>query len=306
MDDNFAFIENLLDTLQGEEDAEGRAASKASLDDILDAADLTREPPESQHAGNSSDRPPAIDQETLDAMLNRFCEDGDESIVDTLLDSFLKGQGDVGNMIDEIDKRARTGALAAPTSKSLHLDLEQLHGDDFGSPCLESWEALISSARGLLNSARSSYSQYSARSPGLPVDSMQATAATGSGWVPPGKSIEGKCNEDDLDTSGSERRDCKELPEHQSRGASGDGAITVDTSKAEILAKLASTESPQAVRNFMKSFLLGVRQRYISEYMRDVKPEAHGNAADDDSECDSSTSCWTCRSVSNVNSDPDD
>jgi len=174
IDDDFAFIEQLLNTLEAEESKEPDAGRPAPSPDFPPTeADTERKLSELDVEALGHETPG--EQENWSTLLNRFCEDGDESIVDALLDSFLKSSGDVGHLIEEIDKGLPKKAECSERTGDLSLDLSQMR-----SPALETWEALLNSARGILHSARSHGMASGRSSLSVAVD-KQASSATVTG-----------------------------------------------------------------------------------------------------------------------------
>mmetsp|Transcript_26989 Transcript_26989/g.48790 ORF Transcript_26989/g.48790 Transcript_26989/m.48790 type:complete len:318 (+) Transcript_26989:61-1014(+) len=291
IDDNFAFIEQLLDTLEAEgKTKEPDAGNEKVQAEVSDAeADRVQPLPELQLLGQEVST--SGEPENWSALLNRFCEDGDESVVEVLLDRFMKSSGDVGHLIEEIDKglpKKPVRAEASEQAGDLSLDFSHLR-----SPALETWEALLHSARGILHSARS-HSMASARSgrsaafEGGPVAQPTPAPATGNAQ-----------EADAVDNSKSS--------ENETIANSGADL----SAKAEVLARLSSQDDPEAMRKFMKTFLLGVRERYMSSIVQDaVRVAAMGDSGsergDDSDSSGGSTSEMSCRSVSNVETEQSD
>jgi len=176
VDDNFAFIDQLLDTLQSEGDSgKGQTADAAQEregnagSDCFPGMDDLQDSPTSLMIDSTA----VLDNDTLSALITRFCEEGDESIVDRLLDNFLKSTSDAGNLVDAIGKPSQMHSR-----KTLHLNLDQMKKSDPLEKSADSWDALLNSARGVLLSARASQSQSP---PGSLPDSPKSILSSADG-----------------------------------------------------------------------------------------------------------------------------
>eukprot|EP00929_Paragymnodinium_shiwhaense_P037559 TRINITY_DN19995_c0_g1_i1.p1 TRINITY_DN19995_c0_g1~~TRINITY_DN19995_c0_g1_i1.p1 ORF type:complete len:414 (+),score=68.39 TRINITY_DN19995_c0_g1_i1:109-1350(+) len=178
-DDNYAYIEHLLDTLQSDDPPDvdsapltphdNSPAYESSVDSELAAFnDVVSVAASKAEAGaTASARTTAAaeaDSENWNSLLQRFCQEGDESVVDVLLDTYLKSTRDAGNLIDAIDQGTILSPKVVapkPSHPRLHLNLQQVNnkGMTYCSPVMSSLDALLTSARGLLHSARSAHSQ---------------------------------------------------------------------------------------------------------------------------------------------------
>lgn len=272
MDDNFAFVERLLDTLQAE--SQGSPAPC----DCHPVVPEEKQGSLSLHPCEPTEITAEAKEESWNEMLSRFCEEGDENIVDSLLDSFLQQKGDVGSMIEEIDRRT---AL-----QKKRLDF----GQSLQQPNLDKLEEVLQSASALL-SARSCRSHCSTGSARAFADSMPTTAgtvdyATGKHGRLSDLVIEDAESDVQLSSEGGMLGEpCKAQASHATLNP-----------KEELLAKIASTDSPEEIRNFMRSFLLSLRHRVLmSAVERDV-------ASEDDVQSLSSAG-WTCHSMSRSSSE---
>merc|ERR1711879_63952 len=176
-----------------------------------------------------------------------------------------------------------------------------------GDPCMNSWDALLSSARGLLQSARTSSrstpcsargsARGSARKPGNGANEQVSTT-----------------KEPALESSvlGTLSGQAQGSPD-PSQGPSSTGPSCEDVvppvARADVLARLAEiseTEDTEAMRSFVRNFLLGVRRRWLKGDMgqsaadedEDDESEDDGVVEDEKADSDDGTqSVWTCRSV---------
>eukprot|EP00439_Symbiodinium_sp_Y106_P007145 s8642_g1.t1 len=287
MDDNFAFVERLLDTLQAE--SQGSPAQSSGHPVAPEEKGIGSKGPSLQAPRGPCLEPTELTtegkEESWNEMLSRFCEEGDENIVDSLLDSFLQQKGDVGSMIEEIDRRT---ALQKKSHDNWNLRLD--FGQSLQQPNLDKLEEVLQSASALL-SARSCRSHCSTGSARAFADSMPTTAgtvdyATGKHGRLSDLVIEDAESDVQLSSEGGMLGEpCKAQTSHATFNP-----------KEELLAKIASTDSPEEIRNFMRSFLLSLRHRVLmSAVERDV-------ASEDDVQSLSSAG-WTCHSMSRSSSE---
>eukprot|EP00440_Ansanella_granifera_P029175 gb/GFBE01031687.1/.p1 GENE.gb/GFBE01031687.1/~~gb/GFBE01031687.1/.p1 ORF type:complete len:368 (+),score=84.96 gb/GFBE01031687.1/:1-1104(+) len=323
VDDNFAFIEQLLDTLQAEGDEEEEKPPEIkepepSCEPSIDAGSL-QELQEALELSAALD--PSAGSESWTTLINRFCEDGDESIVEKLLDNFLRSTSDAGNLIDAIGKKGLPPSkpVRSDLRSKLHLDLGVLRTQEVDTACLDPWEALLSSARGILQqSARTSQSPLSmgslsgslgtaspcsAASPSMQAQRARVRPGSKSRCLISGSlSLSGElaaCDEGDEEVeqakSKEERQPDEDLPI--------EGSLS-HPSRAEILARLAAADDPDAMRSFLRTFLLGVRHRCLSGAACEAPTGSELLGQDDPEGMKSgyASSVWTCRSVETVNS----
>mmetsp|Transcript_12742 Transcript_12742/g.34964 ORF Transcript_12742/g.34964 Transcript_12742/m.34964 type:complete len:341 (-) Transcript_12742:66-1088(-) len=325
-EDNFAFIDRLLDTLQAEGGPEPWVESKRhtpreppspSLNgqgelDVMGALELC-EPVSQPRATRASAGAPAP-CESMNNLLSRFCEDGDESIVDQLLDNFLGSAGDAGSLIEAIGKGMVVKPLAQPQwpvqktdlSAPVKIDMEKLRLQELESPCLKTWDALLLSARDLLQSARS-HSPSCNEAATLPA-CVQDNAAPGGSSQP---STAGRSAERRPEVGGGNMSSGNTEAGSSAANEHGD-ALSMDLNSADmrrdLLSKIAEMEDHEAMRTFMRHFLISMRRRLLSELPGG--PEANDEAEfgpGDDRETIGSTSTqdfdddrWSCRSVNTV------
>eukprot|EP00931_Biecheleriopsis_adriatica_P096759 TRINITY_DN70447_c0_g1_i1.p1 TRINITY_DN70447_c0_g1~~TRINITY_DN70447_c0_g1_i1.p1 ORF type:complete len:358 (+),score=51.60 TRINITY_DN70447_c0_g1_i1:36-1076(+) len=296
VDDDLAFIEQLLDTLQADSTSStaeqrteepGRGADNAEdthghgPGELADGRDLgaslgglyeVQDPLEHVSVPELC---ASADRESWTSLIGRFCEDGDESIVDRLLENFLSSGSDAANLIDAISKKGLTASVERkeplPDFRGqLHLkNLEQLRSIE------DPLEALLSSARLVLQSARTSQSPHS-------------RSSANSSWAPSPCAAQGPSEQSAVAVASA--APCMGV-------AMGDASHS--PTRAEMLARLAASDDPDAMRNFLRNFLLGVRHRCLNEVegmpaVGEVDSESEGANG---SRSGYASSVWTCRSV---------
>eukprot|EP00931_Biecheleriopsis_adriatica_P116165 TRINITY_DN91844_c0_g1_i1.p1 TRINITY_DN91844_c0_g1~~TRINITY_DN91844_c0_g1_i1.p1 ORF type:complete len:366 (-),score=99.41 TRINITY_DN91844_c0_g1_i1:164-1261(-) len=148
------FIEQLLDSLEAsfESDAE-KEHGEVDLGAASIACALTL--PEQDDSAKSD----AGSETSLGSVLNRFCVDGDESSVDALLDKFLGSDTDASKLIEALgqtmleEPRSSNTKPTDSKNKKMFLPLDKLESARERNG-LDPFEALLGSARGVLQSAR--------------------------------------------------------------------------------------------------------------------------------------------------------
>uniref|UniRef100_A0A7S0FAM2 Uncharacterized protein n=1 Tax=Pyrodinium bahamense TaxID=73915 RepID=A0A7S0FAM2_9DINO len=364
-DDNFAFIDRLLDTLQSEQGPQANSEAESPREphsddlnvqsawDAVGACELCEAVGSQPRAAVAaavaaaphSGAPTGPNGHTMSELLSRFCEDGDESIVDELLDNFLGSAGDAGSLIEAIGQgvvlRKQPRPLARPVPGMPKQDLTQpvrLRLDevgkvglqDFDSPCLHAWDALLFSARDLLQSARTSPSPRSGHEAQKPRGGAGAQEAREDG----AEAITAACrHEGAAGGSIGSTVACEAVAPVAAAAAASAGmpvtspapapelatvpdALGEDLRTAEarrdLLAKLAEMDDHEAMRGFMRHFLIGVRRRILrnlpgSDALSDAGGSgAEGGGAAEDEEgastedFDDDDSDWSCKSVNTV------
>lgn len=341
--DDFDFIDNLLDVLE----AERAPKEESDADSDLECPEITSSvfsekglvlfedlpevrnlpfPAMSVPACSSAAvpaRPSAMQGEQWNMLLNRFCEAGDDSIVDVMLDRFLGATGDIGSLMEAIEKEVQSKATKADRSSSKQfskgkmgapaLNLSSIHD----SPCLNTWDALVLSARELMHSARTCDTARSSRSKqgaGVAMASSPKSRAWAEGRVNP--LVRFKANS----AAAGQEAETVPLPPAQDETGSPQSVPPTEHSlsvlalepeeRDGIVARLSGVDD----REVMRRFLLRVRRRCLaSEEVGDSDEEAaalgkdavrcavfgDGDVAsqsgDDD---DRSASVWSVNSVS--------
>lgn len=316
-DDNFAFIDNLLDTLQteGGHCERSRTCSKVSCGHgVGEGVDAWGTDVQSRSAGLAAAvtevQRAAGESEPWSVMLSRYCENGDESVVDVLLDSFLRSTSDAKSLIDAIAccpsaarapiaPRARSAfakpaRLSVPKAKSSLPKLD-LNSQELDRHSFDVFDALLNSARGLLQSHRSSSSSVatpSARSP-LALAATNDASATEEAHEPR-QPVAAEATGAPPATSAPGGVVARGPP----RGAVADEELTLSSSA--MLARLAEMEDHEAMRDFLRHFLVGVRHRYWKGCQ--AGSNAQADCLDDsaDEEEEDEESIWSCRSVNTV------
>lgn len=435
VDDNYAYIESLLDTLQQSDDGpEADSApltphesSSGALDSLgesdfpslsmpgsEDVHNLHNE--ESESALQAEARPAAnagavhADSEAWNSLLQKFCQEGDESVVDVLLENYLKSTRDASNLIDAIDQNTfvspPASSKASTNPRGFNLNLQQINGSkgmQFCSPAVNSLDALLTSARGLLQSSRTARSHRgdsaesyvgsptnlaNAHVLNLDIDGEAAGACpkacltrlsskesrpsdAAASSVVDGAVVEDRrpheyntdhCSPEEATAHAHAQAQAvwaaqtgsaqEEAPAHAhaqahavwaaqtasaeasratSKESSGQfiaphnagvvpdqeaananplmiGPDGVPATRSEILHKLSEMDDPEAMRNFMKQFLLGVRRRLL--HMDGEAGEEEEDSDEDESSRDPSDdgnqSVWTFRSVNSFSPCPSD
>eukprot|EP00419_Tripos_fusus_P011227 CAMPEP_0172663440 /NCGR_PEP_ID=MMETSP1074-20121228/5932_1 /TAXON_ID=2916 /ORGANISM="Ceratium fusus, Strain PA161109" /LENGTH=325 /DNA_ID=CAMNT_0013479441 /DNA_START=76 /DNA_END=1050 /DNA_ORIENTATION=+ len=171
-DDDFAMLDKLLDTLTTTADGPDLASRPDSsqddfisgdpvaewvqvsdLDDGFESAIATKTPvdvhtgPETRPASDSVGD--AVCEQELDSLLHRFCEGDDDGIVDVLLDKFATSSSDASMLIEALGGK---GVLGKVSNQLSHMDggawanspsSGEGCDDHFGSPCLTAWDDLF-------------------------------------------------------------------------------------------------------------------------------------------------------------------
>lgn len=296
-EDDLAYIERLLDTLQGDRESQAASQAAGGAEDSVDAhLNLISSPVNLDQAEthaictDSIDEAQDVDRDwqrcernekgpELNRLLNQFCKDGDESILDTLLDSFLTSKSDAASLVDALGSGLamheqvsppRIGSKGNPSKVRLALDQLQSVADP------ENEQDLLISAQDLLQSARSSASSIKdpAESPRIPPSNSQ-----------PHVQLTTHRQLCEVNTA---------VPE----------PLVSPRARAEFLAKVAEMEDVdhEVARDFVRRFFIGVRRRVVEG--TSIETDSI-NAEDDDDSLERSVetnaisepSAWSCQSV---------
>lgn len=310
-DENFAFIEKLLDTLQDG----GASSCESETEEGNDMLSLECVNPGSPCAreidvdlrraldcgaiAGAADEPlesARAERTKWDGLLTAFCEDGDEKVLDTLLDSFLTSKSDAAMLVEALGdamprKQGYTNSKIVRDAP-LHLALDKLDRlavADLESPSQHVWDALLDSARGLLQRSRTPRPTPCARKVLSPTADC-ANLASGP-------------------VSSRSSRSNGGLSESSDIAAALPAELRSPTSRAEFLAKIAEMDEAnhEVARAFMKRFFLGVRTRLVAA-LADTPDEAgtDESASEDEEEASAMSaesnavtemSVWSCHSV---------
>lgn len=307
-DEDFAFIDDLLATLGAEKsgEASGKTPSLESRplsrtsdaleakEDVVPTLELSELMVEPAPLGNG------VETETWGSLINRFCEDGDESIVDVLLDKFLRSGCDAGSLIDAVGHGAMMDTPApARTDRHgrLNLNLQSLEhrtAQDLENQRFQAWDELLKTARELVDSKLSSRSSSRSNSP-VPLQGWQTPPLHVHGAE--GRGLNACCGDSQ----------CCDLGATCSTGTGGlpDRSCcsrTPDVCGA-MLTELSEVDNYTALRSFMWSFLISVRQRAMEGRPCDpsmfetmeIKGSRHWKEFNDDN-----LSVWSCQSVNTL------
>lgn len=286
-DEDYVYIQHLLDTLQCEN--EPQKSLNGDNDQFLESS--VEDPHEISNLVDFSNQPslglefsyescdvllgssvvnecPKADTEVegnkWNKLLSRFCEDGDEDVLDALLDNFLTSKSDAAMLVEALSSSGPCKSQASSSrprqalNAHLHLNLNQLQLPDV---CQKDWEALLDSARDLLRSSRTP-----SRSPcslPAPPPLLEIPCYAGPGM------------------DAGESHSC--TPGHALEISEVADALPAElrspTARAEFLAKIAEMdgENHEVARTFMRRFFMGVRQRLASTV-------ASGSDSDEDEE----------------------
>lgn len=260
-------IERLLDSLEkGDEignHGDSQAKSSSSTGKVAATKSLIEEAQEAMESiGPEAGPETHAEMEEWGALLNHFCADGDERVVDELLDKFLGSNCDAGSLIEALGRGMpqdqQPSVTAKPSQNKVTFGLASL--EDLKDPNnLNSFDMLLGSARGVLQSAPKPAKRrpHSAHPTKIDVKKKRRphSAHPASGNVP---------------TSAPSKRKSKEPPptadEVPSIESNEDGVdVRRPEARANLLARIAEMDDDaQALRAFMKRFLLGVRRRYMT------------------------------------------
>jgi len=289
-DDNFAMLDKLLDTLTTTADGPSLSSRPDSpQDDSIrgdpidewvqmsehdggEAANAAKMPavqtgPESRSVSDSNGD--AVGEQELNSLLHRFCEGDDDDIVDVLLDKFATSFSDASMLIEALGGRGVFGKLsnqlshvdgatwASPPSSGDGTD------DHFGSPCLTAWDDLFKKE---VNRTKSDMDD-----------------------VPPkvAKPEAGHSTQDSTTNMAPSSNTCPTARECVAQELC-EAAACQDGSA--LLAALRDVEDFDAMRSFMRTFLIRVRRRVLGGCDSD----------DGDIEDDDDCSVWTCQSINTM------
>lgn len=276
-DENYAFIESLLDTLQDE----GASAYESDGEDLHVLSSPGGGNPASPCAREiDADLYSALDCSSVvavagvhaesarserrkwDGLLTRFCEDGDENVLDTLLDSFLTSKSDAAMLVEALGDavpRKQHGYHGPRFARDaqLHLALDKLDNlamADLESPSQNVWDALLDSARGLLQRGRTPLASPCSRKALSPsaAESLHGARGAASAREPSSRGGLSEASESWEPDGGA----CDALPSE----------LRSPTSRAEFLSRIAEMDEAnhEVARAFMRRFFLGVRSRLVA------------------------------------------